>query len=795
MARPYNWELKYLLNAAFESADEFGEKLNSLQLLFAIFMFNNSARMLFEEQNISEERLISFSGHCRPEPDRRVEEILDLASSISAKYGDVDVNCLHLVVAACRTPDCMAYHVMKSADVPISNIRTKAVSLLANLPDRYQKLFAQNSRMQISHQSQISGPKRPAAVRGPLAPSPAALSSTTHNTATSNNSGQNEFNFIPGLTGETGSVLESIANDMLALAHGGAYEAVSGFERESVELVDILNKRRANNPIIVGPPGVGKTALIEGLAWRIAHQPESLPGFGERRLMQLETSRILQGTHLRGSLAKRMETLRSELRASGEKVVFFVDEIHQLINASSDAYAELAQEFKTALSFGDFSCIGASTWDDYNAAIDKDPAFSRYFHILELKEPDEAATLAIVRQSAPSYSRYHGVEFDEDALLQAVRLSTRYINERCQPDKALSLLDMAASRAHREGRTTVDVRLLAELVAQIAEIPTEQLVISESDRYLKLEEKLARRIIGHEIALKRLSDVLRRNAAGFRGERPIGSFLFAGPTGVGKTEVAKALAMELFGSSDHMVRFDMSEFSESHSLARLIGAPPGYVGYSEGGQLTEALRRKPFQIVLLDEIEKAHHDVIQVLLQILDDGRLTDGRGRRIDFSNAVIIMTSNLGSRLFENPEKRRSGFGFASESCSDYSDTVAGVIEEIRAAFPPELFNRIDEKLVFEPLSRPQVAQVAMLLLESTARKLLSERRINLIFDESLCAWLADNGGYEARYGARPMRRAVQTLVEGPLAAGILSGEFSDGDTLVVRPVSSGGLEFVRQ
>ncbi len=793
MARPHNWELKYLTNAAFDSADEFGEKINSLQLLFAIFMFTNSGRMLFEELRISEDILINFSGHGQQEPEKRAEEVLELAENIASKYGDVDVNILHMIVALCRTPDCMAYRVMKSAGVNISNLRTRSVSHLANMPERYLKLFQQHSRLTTANARRTSS----AGSRPQASASQPTAQATQIKKSVSLPEMQTQLSFNSQSMrqqAEPEGVLDSIATDMLKRATNGEFEDVCGHNSELEEMLDVLNKRRVNSPLIVGPPGVGKTALVEGLAYRLANLPGGLAGFEGRRLMQLEPMRLLQGANMRGALAKRMDALREEIESAGEKVVFFVDELYRLSQTGSESTPELGNEFKSALMRGDFSCIGTASWDEYKSHIEKDPAFSRHFHLIELKEPDEAETLDILRQAVPSYEAHHRVGFDEEALLQSIRLSNRYMHDRHQPDKALSLLDMAASRAHREGRESVDVRLIADLVAQIAEVPTEQLVISEMDRYLKLEEKLSERIIGHKDALNRLAEVLRRNAAGFRGERPIGSFMFAGPTGIGKTETAKALACELFGSDEHMVRIDMSEYSESHSIARLIGAPPGYVGYSEGGQLTEALRRKPFQIVLLDEIEKSHSEVMQILLQVLDEGKLTDGQGRKVDFSNSIIIMTSNLGSHLYDKTEKRSIGFGSSSDEEKAQSDTKIAVLDVIKAAFPPELYNRIDEKVVFDRLTRNEVMQVADLLLNITASKILRERRIKLLFGDGLTEFLVAHGGYEPRYGARPMRRAVQRMVEGPLAACILRGEFKNGDTVMVQP-SGDSLGFLKK
>ena len=788
MARPYSLELEYVIDEANDMAEEKGQQFCSLHLLFGLFVLDNSGGLLLTEEGWSEEALIPHIDRTVRESELIADEIMNIAEQASSTYRNREVNCLHLVVALCRQRNSMAYHTMQKAGVPISTLRNRALSLLVDeMPRRYSSMFDEYTRRKREitlAASKASGaatvntpPKQVFIEAEPPKPSSRAAA-PIHAPATRMG--------IPRYAGSL-RILPEVAIDMLAEAGAGSIDRVIGREAELMELVDILNKRKANNPLVIGPPGVGKTALIEGLAWRMVHEPGSLPGFEGRFLFRLEPQRLLKGTHLRGSLSERMDLLQQDVAQAEGRIVLFLDDIHQIAEASADGSQEIGLALRESLARGDFPCIGATTEKAFTRSIEKDQALARRFHVMELEETDWNTTLDILKEAAKNFEAHHGVGFETEALEAAARLSDRYLRDRHQPDKSLGVLDMAGSRARRKGAGSVDERLVADVVSQLTAVPADQLVTDEARRYLNLETKLAERIIGHREVLKRIAETLRRNVAGFAGERPMGSFLFAGPTGVGKTEIARVLAEELFGDQGILLRFDMSEYSEPHSVAKLIGAPPGYVGHEDGGILTGAVRRQPFQILLFDEIEKAHPDVHQILLQLLDDGRLTDSLGRTADFTNTAVIMTSNMGGEIFD---KSQRGIGFGGD---DDADMLAEeVLKAVRRIFAPELYNRIDDKIVFKRLSESEIRGVAKLLLDRSAHRLEKEKGIRIEYRDTVPAALAEAGGFDPRYGARPMRRAIQRLIEVPLAGMILEGEVRRGDTVLVIPDDGGDFEF---
>ncbi|RDV39734.1 AAA family ATPase [Bradymonadaceae bacterium TMQ3] len=568
-------------------------------------------------------------------------------------------------------------------------------------------------------------------------------------------------------------------------------DPVVGRDTEIAQLIDILGKRRSNNPLLVGEPGVGKTAVVEGLACRLAEMARGGIAFGERVIVELEMGRLLSGTHLRGSFSERLLGIKDEVARAGGQIIVFLDEVHTWISAgASGDGTDAAGELKTALARGKFPCIGATTHDEYRKFIESDPAFERRFQTVTVEEPDEATALRIIEGVRTHYERHHSVRYSPGALAAAVGLSVRYVHDRQLPDKAIGVLDLAGSRAARQGIQEVDREAIARVVADVAGIPADRLTGSDRERFLHMESFLSEGVVGHLESVRTISELIRRNYAGFRSKRPIGSLLFLGPTGVGKTEMVKVLADFLFHERDAIVRLDMSEFMESHSVSRFIGAPPGYVGYEQGGQLTEAVRQRPYQVVLLDEIEKAHPDVLNLLLQLFDEGRLTDGRGRQVDFSNTLVIMTSNLGAEAFDAApqESRGARIGFGARAMSPREDTRRRdalrdeVLTAAKGHFTPELWNRIDERLVFMPLSRDEVARIATLQLGDSQRRLWEESAIRLAFDEAVVDHLIANGGYDARMGARPMRQTIQRLVEGAVAQEILSGRVVRGGTVRV-------------
>ena len=572
-------------------------------------------------------------------------------------------------------------------------------------------------------------------------------------------------------------LLNKLGRNLTLLAFDNDLDDVVGRDDELEQLVDILNKRRSNNPVLVGDPGVGKTAIVEGLARMICGHAERdvVPGLEGKIVVELEASKVVSGTGLRGSFSDRLQKLKAEVARAEGRVVVFLDELHHWIGmgAGGDSAADGAGELKTALARGEFPCIGATTFDEYRKFIESDAAFARRFQHVRVDEPTPDAAVTILRGIQPQYEAHHQVEYDDDAIEAAVRLSHRYLADRRLPDKAISALDLAGSRARRIGVARVSRPLVATVIGEEAGISPDKLLMADRERFLNLEEQLMQRVVGHQTVIERVSHVLRRNYAGFVSGRPIGSFLFLGSTGVGKTEFARALAQVLFQDDSAMVRIDMSEYLESHSVSRLIGSPPGYVGHDAGGQLTEAIRRKPYQLILLDEIEKAHPDVLNLLIQLLDEGRLTDSRGRTVDFSNTVVILTSNLGAdAALGNDVSRRVGFGASSDEPAPTANRAA---EAAKSHFRPELWNRIDEVLVFEPLSRDEVARIARLQLTRSSRRLLEERRIAFSFAPEVIDFLIESGGYDRELGARPMRRTLERLVEVPIADLILRGDIS--------------------
>ncbi|MFN3202172.1 MAG: AAA family ATPase [Bradymonadia bacterium] len=576
--------------------------------------------------------------------------------------------------------------------------------------------------------------------------------------------------------------LTLLGRNLSHLAYLDHFDPVLGRDQEIEEAIDILNKRRSNNPCLIGRPGVGKTAIVEGMATRMVTQDQlHRAGRPGKVVVQIDVGTVLAGTHLRGSLSERLRGLQAEVEMAEGQIIIFIDELHTLIGAGgADGAADAANELKAALARGSFPCIGATTIDEYAEYIESDPAMVRRFTSVHVEEPDEQTTVEILQGVVGRYSQHHGVDYSDEAVRVAVKMSRRYITDKADPDRSLAILDLAGAVARRAEKA-VDRHAVAEVVARMARVPLDQLVLDDPSRFLEMESLLARRIVGQAHTLTAIGETIRRNLAGFSSKRPIGSFLFLGSTGVGKTEVVKALAQFLFGSVDYLTRIDMSEYLESHALARLIGAPPGYVGHSEGGQLTEAVRRRPYQVVLFDEIEKAHRDVWNVLLQVLDEGRLTDGRGRLVDFTNTVVVMTSNLGADVFENPDRRPIGFagGTAGDSFEKQSEAAK---TKARKQFPPELWNRIERRLVFHPLSKADIRAVARLIIEDRARMLGDEKNIRFTADDAAIEVLIERGGYEPALGARPMRQTISREIEGPLAQKILAGEVVSGDAVQV-------------
>ena len=645
--------------------------------------------------------------------------------------------------------------------------------------------------------------------------------------------------------------LERYSIDLTRLAREGKLDPVVGRDAEIRQVMQTLTRRKKNNPVIIGEAGVGKTAIVEGLAARIVagDVPASLQ---DRRVLALDMGALVAGSKFRGEFEERLKSVMDEVKEAAREVILFLDEIHTMVGAgAAEGGIDASNMLKPALARGELQCVGATTLDEYRRYIEKDTALERRFQAVYLDEPSVDETVEILRVLRPRYEAHHKVDITDGALVAAARLSDRYITGRQMPDKAVDFIDEAASkvridaeslpaglksmeeRIHRladqeeaaaqrsdyeraaELRTervrleqeyeternewrgarrekeaplspdsstsllVVDELDIAQLVSSWTGIPAGRLLEGEGQRLVNMEDDLHRRVIGQDEAVVAVAEAIRRSRSGLSDpKRPIGSFIFLGPTGVGKTELARALAEFMFDDENNMVRIDMSEYMEKHTVSRLIGAPPGYVGYDEGGQLTEAVRRRPYRVVLFDEIEKAHPDVFNILLQVLEDGRLTDGHGRTVDFRNTVIIMTSNLGT---DGP--RRQPFGFRPDS-RDAEDEMRQLRESVDAAlkraFRPEFLNRIDETIVFHPLAQGQIVQIVALMTREVQAR-LEEREITFELTADATVWLAREG-FDPVYGARPLRRAVQRQLENPMSRAVLSGEFAAGDRILV-------------
>jgi len=632
--------------------------------------------------------------------------------------------------------------------------------------------------------------------------------------------------------------LERYSRDLTQMAREGKLDPVIGRDSEILRLIQILCRRTKNNPVIIGEAGVGKTAIVEGLAQKIATNdvPEILSG---KRVVALDLGAMIAGSRFRGEFEERLKAVMEEIQRAEGEVILFIDELHTVVGAGAAQGAmDASNMLKPALSRGELQCVGATTLDEYHKYIEKDSALERRFAPVYVEEPSVEETIQMLRGLRDRYEAHHKVRFSDTALVDAARLSSRYVTDRRLPDKAIDLMDEAAAKlrvalyslpddlkakkseidklsaeeeqagqerdyeraAQKKAERlrldaefnrlrdqwedehkldeVVDTDDIAEVVAQWTGIPVSQMMETEATRLLHMEERLHERIIGQEEAIHAISDAIRRARSGLKDpRRPIGSFIFIGPSGVGKTELAKALAGFMFDDEDALVRIDMSEYREQHTVSRLFGAPPGYVGYEEGGQLTEAVRRRPYRVILFDEIEKAHPEVWNALLQILDDGRLTDGQGRIVDFRNSVLIMTSNLGTEYV-----RRSGsLGFLqNRGDSDERAEHEKIEKALKSTFRPEFLNRIDEIITFSPLSLEQMGLIVDLQMKEVQERMV-ERGLNVELTPAGRDWLAKEG-FDPAFGARPLRRALQKYVESPLSVRLLGGEFSEGDTIVV-------------
>jgi len=712
----------------------------------------------------------------------RAKKVIELSMDEARKLGHTYVGTEHILLGLIREGEGIAARIMNNLGVSLNKARQQVLQLLGS------------SELMASHQ--------------PSGGNPAA------NTPT----------------------LDGLARDLTAIARDGGLDPVIGRQKEIERVIQVLSRRTKNNPVLIGEPGVGKTAIAEGLAQKIVNNeiPETLR---DKRVMTLDMGTVVAGTKYRGEFEDRLKKIMDEIRQAGN-IILFIDELHTLIGAGgAEGAIDASNILKPALARGELQCVGATTLDEYRKYIEKDAALERRFQPIQVDEPTAEDAVKILHGLRDRYEAHHRVKITDEAIEQAVKLSDRYITDRFLPDKAIDLVDEAASKVRlqsftvppnlkelegrleevrkekdaavqsqefeeaaalrdqeqklreeldrtkkdwkeRQGQLNMEVTPedIATVVASWTGIPVLKLKEEETERLLKMEEILHDRVIGQDEAVKSVSRAVRRARAGLKDpKRPIGSFIFLGPTGVGKTELARAVAETLFGDEDAMIRVDMSEYMEKHSTARLVGAPPGYVGYDEGGQLTEKVRRKPYSVILLDEIEKAHPDVFNILLQVLDDGRLTDSKGRTVDFRNTVVIMTSNVGASMI----KKNTTLGFTTgDTERKYQDMKDKVMDELKKSFRPEFLNRIDEVIVFHSLEEEHIEQIVSLMTEEL-RKRLKEQSIDFQLTDDAKKILAKEG-FDPAYGARPLRRAIQRHIEDRLSEELLKGNISKGDTV---------------
>ena len=736
------------------------------------------------------DRLIAPQGGCalmeKPGFSPRAQKVIGKSEQIAEELGSREIGTEHLLLSMLRDTECVGTRLLHTMGADIRKLYADTLTAM-NVADRY------------SEQDLLSGKM---------------MRETAGATPT----------------------LDQYGRDLTKMAAEGKLDPVVGRNEEIMRVMQILSRRTKNNPCLIGEPGVGKTAIVEGLAKRIADGdvPDAMAG---KRLVILDLTGMVAGSKYRGEFEERIRNVVKEV-AANRNILLFIDELHTLIGAGgAEGALDASNILKPSLSRGEIQVIGATTIDEYRKHIEKDAALERRFQPVTVEEPGAEEAVEILKGLRPYYEKHHHTVITDEALEAAVRLSERYINDRRLPDKAIDLIDEASSKVriglfrHTEGvireeeelhkkaaekerailahdmalaqklqkeqdalaqkirhvkdrrasdssRQIVTEEVIAQVVSEWTRIPVVRLREQESRRLAKLEKELHRRVIGQEEAVTAVAGAIRRGRAGLKDpRRPTGSFLFLGPTGVGKTELSKAVAETVFGSEQNLIRVDMSEYMEKYSVSKLIGSPPGYVGYDEGGQLSEQVRRHPYSVILFDEIEKAHPDVFNILLQVLDDGHITDAHGRRVDFKNTCIIMTSNAGAKSIVDP--KRLGFSAGADEEKDYEDMKRGVMEEVRRIFKPEFLNRIDETIVFHPLTQKEVEEIAGLLLKALTGRAKEQMNLTIRISPAVKKYVAKKG-FSPKYGARPVRRVIQNEIENPAAEMIVRGECGEVGTL---------------
>jgi ATP-dependent Clp protease ATP-binding subunit ClpC len=790
------------IHLATETAYELEHNyIGTEHLLIGLTKANGVAGRILDEHEVDEEKLLEMVRQLIA-PDTsvkvmernnftpRVRRILDASARESQRLKSEQIGTEHILMALIKESDCIAVRLLNTLGV--------------NLQKLYMDLLAACGADQNMMKNEMNG-------------------------ARGRGRGKSQT-----------PTLNQYSRDLTQLAREGRLDPVIGREEEIARVIQILSRRTKNNPCLVGEPGVGKTAVVEGLAQKIVDGdvPEVIE---EKRVLTLDLSGMVAGSKYRGEFEERIKRVVNEVISDGN-VLLFLDEMHTIIGAGgAEGAIDASNILKPSLARGELQLIGATTREEYRKYVEKDAALERRFQPVVIEEPSEEEAIKILRGLSPAYEAHHKVRITEDAIVAAVRLASRYVNDRFLPDKAIDVMDEAASkmrlsvytpsekmkeaqekiaklekekeaaikaeefeRAGEIKRSQERVRVkmeklakerakerentelivgeeeIADVISQWTKIPLKRLKEGESERLLRLEQTLHGRVIGQEEAVGAVAKAIRRGRVGLKDpNRPIGSFLFLGPTGVGKTELSKALAEAIFGDENAMIRVDMTEYMEKHSVSRMIGSPPGYVGYDEGGQLSEKVRRNPYSVILFDEIEKAHPDIFNILLQILDDGHVTDAQGRKVSFKNTIIIMTSNAGAQSIVSP--KRLGFTGHEDAKADYNKMKEGVMDEVKRLFKPEFLNRIDEMIVFHALSRQDICEIVKIMLGTIEKRCMTQMDLRLKVEDALLEHLAEKG-FDEKYGARPLRRAIQTELEDRLTEQILEGKVRQGDTVTL-------------
>jgi len=800
---------KRILQMAMKRAKDRKQELTTLHLLLVFCEEPGLASLILAHCGITRDWIRSCMKTTQTDPPQVFERLNREAQQLAETIRSPKIQDLHLLAGLVRIEDSLAHRMLSMGNFKPTQIYSIVVGSLTGTGKRNAFLgqvapnaeaagARQGSIAEEAASAEVQPPTEKAQVKLPLrveepkalepAPLPIPSRRYVDRPREKRQESQGTQLVVTPLRWKIDEkqfpFMAQIGVNLNLKALSGDVDEMLGRQKEIECLMDVLGRRKANNPVLIGEAGVGKTAIIEGMALRIV-RGEITTAFSQKTLVAVASSSFIGGTSIRGSLSEKFAALRKESERLRGRIILFFDDAVEILKSIEGGGEGVLAEIKDALTQGLLPSIFTATPASWKKIVELDAGFTRCLTPIYVDEVGQDETAAILRQLAPKYAGYHAVEICDEVCSTAVRLSTRYLSGRKNPEKSLMVLDLAAARARRSSMKKVSPTVVAEVVSSLADVPAERLAETDSERLMNLEKHLAGCIVGHDEAIRRTASTMRRNAAGFRGRRPIGSFLFLGPTGVGKTEMAKAMARLLFGKDSAMLRFDMSEFAESHSVSRLIGAPPGYVGFEKGGELTDAIIDHPYRLILLDEFEKAHSAVHRLLLQMLEEGRLTDSHGRTADFSNTVVVMTSNIGSDL-----KLKTPAGFAVGERTAAADYREKMTQRAMETFSPELMNRIDETIVFAPLTEEEVREIARRLLRASAAILLQNRGIGIGWTEEVIDLLIRSGGFDPHLGARPMRRTIQAKVESLIADTVLAGKLRQGGKIVLQLGDGGRL-----